>query len=386
MSAQPGPSSHGLWADAFRVERAGIDPLAGLAGAIASCGPLALGIALGEPEIGVVGCFGGLNAALGVPRGPLRERLGWGIAASLLCCGAIALATLVQPSVAASVLAAFVVVALATALRAFGPDGGLTGFVIGAIFTITNGIPAGTLDVGMRTLWFAAGATVGVVLMVLAYARDHPLDERAAIAPRGGGRGAAPPATTPAPRSAATPPGAAPPLRAVLADGGRKLRDTFAHDALLRAHALRLAAVVAATTLFYRLLELEHGYWIPLTVLAVLQPDERASRVRAIQRAAGTLIGTVAIALLTIAAGEQWLMVAGQGLCAFGLFALFARGYFWLVVLLTPTALLTISAVDYQGADIALQRAGCSALGILAGLTIGELAWRLTPHSPSSRR
>lgn len=354
-----GAAGGSVWAESFRVERAGVDPVAGLAGGVATCAPLAIGVAVGEPAIGVTACFGGLNAALGVPRGPLRERVGWGAAASLLCCGSIALATAVQPSVAASAIAAFVLVALATSLRTFGPDGGLTGFVIGAIFAITNGIPAGTLDVGERTLWFALGAVVGVALMVLAYARDHPLDERAA----------------------------ADPLRDVLADGARRLRDTFLHDRLLRAHALRLATIVAAATLLYRLLDLDHGYWIPLTILAVLQPEEHASRVRAIQRGTGTLVGTVLIGVLTIVSGDaEWVMIAAQGICAFGLFALFARGYFWLVVLLTPTALLTTSAVDWEGASIALQRASWSGVGILAGLAIGELVWQLAPHLPSLRR
>lgn len=371
----------GLWGEAFRVERAGVDLLAGLAGAVATSAPLALGIALDEPAIGVVACFGGLNAALAVPRGPLRERLSWGVLAALLCTLAVALATAVQPSVAASVAAAFLLVALATSLRAFGRDGGLTGFVIGAIFAITNGIPAEGLAAGERALWFAAGSAVGLALMTAAYARERAPGTGAAggaAADAGGGAGGA---SAGAPGAAgAAAPGAAPPLRASLADGSRLLRETFLHDAALRAHALRLAAVVAATTLFYRLLELEHGYWIPLTVLAVLQPDEHASRVRAIQRGAGTLVGTAAIALLVVVSGAQWLMVAGQFLCAFGLFALFARGYFWLVVLLTPTALLTISAVAGAGDGIALQRAGWSAAGILTGLGIGEAVWRLGPR------
>jgi len=68
-------------------------------------------------------------------------------------------------------------------------------------------------------------------------------------------------------------------------------------------------------------------------------------------------------------------MVACQGIAAFGLFALFARGYFWLVVLITPTALLTVSAVDHQGIAVAVERAGWSALGIAVGLAIAELSW-----------
>ena len=253
---------------------------------------------------------------------------------------------------AASVAAAFALIGLAAFLRTFGHHGGLTGFVVSAIFVITNGIPAESLDVGERVLWFGLGSLGGVVLMV-ARTRARP---------------------TASPGS--------PPLSEVVASGARQLRRAVAGDALLRAHALRLAAIVAATTLLYQLLELEHGYWVPLTVLAVLQPDEHASDVRAVQRAAGTLVGTALIALLTIATGAEWLMVAAQGIAAFGLFALFARGYFWLVVLLTPTALLTLSAVDYQGVAVAVERAGWSALGIALGLAIAEVCWRLAPHRP----
>jgi len=353
-----------VWADAFAVERRGYDLRAGLAGGLSACLPLALGIALDEQAIGVIACFGGLNAALGVPRGGLRKRLGWGIAASLLCTLAIALASAVQASPVGSALVAFALVAGATSLRALGPDGGLTGFVTGAIFTITGGVPAPGLDVGERTLWFLAGAALGVTLMALALAGsdDEEVEDEVEASLLGADAGA------PAP----------PPWRAQAAAGAARVRAAIAGPSpWLRGHALRLATVVAAAILAYKQLGLEHGYWIPLTILAVLQPDERASRVRALQRAAGTLIGTLAIALLTIAVGDQWLIVAAQGLSAAALFALYARNYFWLVVLLTPTALLTISAVDWQGAEIALQRAGWSALGIALGLAVGEAAWRL---------
>jgi hypothetical protein len=345
--------AEGLWVEAFRVQRRGVDALAGLAGAVATCGPLALGIALDEPAIGVTASFGGLNGALPVPRGALRERLGWGGGAALGCCASVALATAVQDSVAASVVAAFLVVALFAFFRTFGVSGGLTGFVISAIFVIMNGIPAAPLDVGERVLWFGAGTLAGWLLMVAAYARHAPSPD---------------PAPTP--------------LTTLLARGARQLRDALAADKLLRAHALRVASVIGATTLLYQLLDLEHGYWVPLTVLAVLQPEEHASNVRAIQRAIGTFVGTAVIAAFTIATGAQWPIVAGQGVAAFGLFALHSRGYFWLVVMITPTALLALSAVDYQGDAVALERAAWSALGILVGLAIAELFWRLAPHLP----
>jgi hypothetical protein len=346
----------GLWAEAFRVERAGVDPRAGAVGAFSTCAPLALGIATGHDAIGSIACFGGLNACLAVPRGPLRTRVGWGVGAGLGCVLAVVVTTLAQDSTLASVLVALAWVWLAALMRAFGRDGGLTGFVTSAMLVIIGGIPAGGLDVGARTLWFAAGATVGTVLMALAYGTE----------PDGGARGQKPRA-------------AERPIGAVLAAGLRRYLDTALHDHALRVHALRLAVAVAATTLLYRLLGLEHGYWIPLTVLAVLQPDEHASRVRAIQRGLGTLFGTALIALLTTVTGAQWALVAAQAIVAFALFTLADRGYFWLVVFLTPVALLTVSAVDYQGADIALVRAGWSAAGIACGLVVGELAWQLAP-------
>ena len=346
-------AADGLWAEAFRVQRRGVNVLAGLAGALATCGPLALGIALDETAIGVTACFGGLNGSLGVPRGPLRERLGWGAAAGFGCCLSAVLATAVQDSVVASVVASFAIVWLSAFLRTFGVSGGLTGFVIGAIFVIFNGIPAEPLSVADRGLWFALGTLGGLLLTVAAYARGAP-------------------ATSPD----------APPLTALLAPGARQLRDAISGDKLLRAHALRIASIIAATTLLYQLLGLEHGYWVPLTVLAVLQPEEHASSVRAIQRAIGTFVGTAMIAVFTIAVGAQWLMVAGQGVAAFGLFALHSRGYFWLVVMITPTVLLTISAVDYQGDAVALERAAWSALGILLGLALAEVVWRLGQHRP----
>jgi uncharacterized membrane protein YccC len=175
---------------------------------------------------------------------------------------------------------------------------------------------------------------------------------------------------------------AGPPLGETLEQGARQLRHAIAHDHLLRAHAVRLASLVAATTLFYKLLELQHGYWIPLTVLSVLQPEEHASGVRALQRATGTLVGTLLITLVMIATGGQWLIVAAQGAAAFGLFALVARGYFWLVVLITPTALLTVSAVDYQGDAIAAERAGWTALGIVLSIVTAGRLWRLPSHIP----
>ncbi|HEY4279783.1 MAG TPA: FUSC family protein [Conexibacter sp.] len=351
-----------LWADAFRIERSGVDVRAGLAGAIASSAPLAIGVATGHGAIGSVACFGGLNASLAVPRGLLRFRLGWGVGTGIACVLAVIATTAAQASAASFVALAFVWIFFAALLRTFGATGGLTGFITSAMIVIIGGIPPAPLDVGQRALWFLAGTVLGTVLMTLAYGSE----------PNDGLR--AP--STHDPR----------PLPAILVAGTRHYGECLLHDAPLRAHATRLAITVALATLIYRAEGLQHGYWIPLTVLTVLQPDPHASDVRAIQRASGTLVGAALIGLVTALTGAQGAIIALQGVAAFALFALFARGYFWLVVMLTPVALLTVSAVDYQGTAVALERAGWSALGIVGGLAVGELAWQLGPNLPTGRR
>ena len=47
------------------------------------------------------------------------------------------------------------------------------------------------------------------------------------------------------------------------------------HNRALFWHVVRLAVAVSAGTLVYLLADLAHGYWIPLTTLAVLQPEHR---------------------------------------------------------------------------------------------------------------
>jgi uncharacterized membrane protein YccC len=155
----------------------------------------------------------------------------------------------------------------------------------------------------------------------------------------------------------------------------------LAHDLVLRVHALRLGIAVGVTTLVYQALGLDHGYWMTLTIVAILQPTEHDSRVRSFQRTAGTLVSTAVLLVLLLVTSNEAVLVACDALAVFGLFAVGKRSYFWTVAFLTPTILLLISAVAYSGFAIALQRAGYTALGILIGFGIAELFWRLAPPS-----
>jgi hypothetical protein len=335
--------------DAFAVEEHGIDVWSGLAGAIATAAPVAIGVAAGNKGAGLAAGIGGLNTALGVPRAGLRARLWWGAIGAIGGCGAVALTSLVSGHAWLLSLVTAAWVATWALLRAAGTSGAIVGFSIGAVFVIIGGLPHGEPPLGTRVLWFTAGAVAGLALM--AGARRGP-----------------------------------PPPEHLAARTIEDVRPGALHDAALHAHAARLGAAVGLATLLERALRMPHGYWIPLTVLAILQPDPRATEIRCLQRAAGTLVGVAVVLVITALTGEEWVLVACIAITSLGLFTLDERGYFWLVVWLTPTALLMLSLVDFQGFEVGVQRTLNSGLGIVLGLVFAETIVRIGPSQARPAR
>jgi hypothetical protein len=333
--------------EAFRTEERGVDWRSGVAGAVAAIAPLAIGLAVDEPTAGLTAALGGLNTALAVPLAALRARLWWGVLAAVGGVGAVAVADVAGGGDVRLVLLSFAWVAAWAFFRAAGPTGALAGFSTSAVMVIFAGLPS-DMALGEQLGWFVAGAVPGLALMVLA---RRPLKE----IPAG---------------------------LAVL----RAVRAGLLHDRALGAHALRLGFAVAAGSLLYRLIDLPHGYWVPLTTLAILQPTQHSTLVRSVQRAAGTFVAAALIIAITEVTDRQWPLLACAATTAFLLYALDERGYFWLVVLLTPTALLMISTVDFQGDTVAVDRVANSMIGILIGLALGELVglreWWRGPRGP----
>ncbi len=325
-----------LLREAFRTEERGIDWRSGVAGALAAVGPLAIGLAVDQPAAGMTAALGGMNVALCVPRADLRARLWW-VSVALLGQSAAVVGAGVANDVDARLVVLTVGWVVAWAFfRAAGPAGGLVGFASSAVFVIFAGLPT-TLSLGEQLGLFVLGALPGLALMVVARrrpARSIPLG----------------------------------------LDALRKVGSAARHDRALRGHAVRLAIAVGGGTLVYRLADLAHGYWVPLTTLAILQPTEHGTRVRSLQRVVGTLVAAAVNVGVLLMTDNPWPLVACAAATSFLLYALDERGYFWLVVLLTPTVLLMISAVDYDGDTVAIDRVAQTMLGIVIGLTIGELA------------
>lgn len=341
-----------LLAETFAVDVHGIDVPAGLAGAVAVSVPLTIGVAVDEPLLGLLAGLGGLHACLGVPQLDLRRRIFFGVLAVLGSAAAIGLASLVTDTVWSAAVVGLLWCSAWAFLRTLGPPGAIDGLAISNLVVVFSGFGLGDTSAPLAMGWFLVGGAAGLVLMMLA-----------TLGATGEGkvRGAT--------------------LAAVTGDAAHTVLRAFVHDRTLAIHALRLGVAVGVTTLVYQSLGLEHGYWMPLTIVAILQPTEHDSRVRSLQRTAGTVVSTAALLLLLLVTSNEAVLVGCEVVAVFGLFALGQRSYFWSVAFLTPTILLLISAADYEGFDIAVQRAAYTGLGIVIGLTIAELFWRLAPRS-----
>jgi uncharacterized membrane protein YccC len=93
-------------------------------------------------------------------------------------------------------------------------------------------------------------------------------------------------------------------------------------DASLLRFTGRIAVLTMTGTFIYKTWSLPHGYWLPLTMVVVLQPDYGSTRQRAAQRVLGTLAGSILASLLL------WLHLPFAALATATAATIFAFGYF----------------------------------------------------------
>ena len=328
----------GRWLEAERrsmvAEERRPDVLLGTVGALVTTIPLIVGVTSGNRSVGLFCALGGMNVALAIPSGTRVTRRRWGTVALLGSGSGVALATAVSPSVWLTVVATLVWVSLWCLVRGMGVPAVGVGFVTCAVFIIVTGQPAHLGTLVPRTAAYLIGGAVSLALCV------------AVVPPT---------------------PGATTPDRLMEPGALRRLATTRAP---VRAYAVRAGVMVAAATLVERLLHVPDGAWIPLAVVAVLQPDAATGRTRALQRAMGTGAGVVlAAALITTVRSDAVLLVCILVTSA-GLFALKSRNYFWMVTLLTPLVLLMLTVVDGHG----LRMVGYRVVDTLAGTALAVAA------------
>ena len=326
--------------DAFGPQDRTVNVSLALAGAVATTAPLVVGLAVGHHELGLFGAIGGLNTAVVMTPTTRVRRTTWGCLTACSGTAAVGLATLTHRPAWIAVVVTVLWSVLWALFRALGPEGALVGFTTTAVFIIVNGLPGSASMSEARMVEYAAGSALALLLLSI-------------------------PAPT---RGAAV---AHLPWSAI----ARRARE----KGIIRRHAVRIGLVAGVATVVYRALNLTFGYWVPLTAVAVLQPDAKRSRVRALQRSAGTLGGTAIVAMVALTTSNEWVLVGVIFVVAGGLFALKERSYFWLTMLLTPTALLMTSTVRFYGWDIAITRVTNTAIGLVLAVVAIELVsrWRV---------
>jgi Fusaric acid resistance protein-like len=161
------------------------------------------------------------------------------------------------------------------------------------------------------------------------------------------------------------------------------LRSDLTLSSPVARHAIRFGAALAAGVLVYRIVGFhDHGYWVPLTILFVMRPEQDESYHRIVLRAAGTVLGLVVATALAEAIGSDLvvaILLSIAAALAFGLltvqYALFTASITTYVVLLTDTL-----------GEPAFDAAGQRALGTVIGLAIVFLAFVIWPNPSEDRQ
>jgi uncharacterized membrane protein YccC len=141
-------------------------------------------------------------------------------------------------------------------------------------------------------------------------------------------------------------------------------------------HALRFGAALAVGVAVYRALGMDqHGFWVPLTVLFVLRPEEDETFHRLVLRAVGTLAGLiVATALDEALIGDELAIALLLAVATGFAYGLLTVQYALFTTAITVYAVLLADTLGEGALHAAGQRAYATAIGIaIAGA--GFLIW-----------
>ncbi len=306
---------------------------------------LLLELGLSSPTKGAI-ATGALLAGFTGMDAPARVRAGWQVVAAPLIGLAAALGVLTGSSPALAIPAMAVVGAAAGYCFSVSLRLSIAGLSIALSLLIAQGLPLDSGDTLAALLLGTAGGIGQAAFSLLVFAagdRERESDEEAWSS------------------SAAI----------------AALRADWTVQSLPARHALRFGAALAIGVAAYWLLGMEsHGFWIPLTILFVLRPEQDETFRRLVLRGVGTAVGLVVATALSF-----WLHDDGVALAiALTLATGFAYGlltvqYALFTAAITTYAVLLADTLGEPAIDAAGQRAGATAIGILiAGMAF--VLWR----------
>jgi len=139
--------------------------------------------------------------------------------------------------------------------------------------------------------------------------------------------------------------------------------------------AIRLMLCIGMATVLSQALPLQRSYWVPLTVAVVLRPDLGSVFARALQSAAGTVIGAGVGALILASRPPDQLVVIWLALFALALPYGQSRNYGLFTVFFAPLVVLLIDLLGNDGWRLAQARLIDALIGCGIALVIGYASW-----------
>lgn len=140
-------------------------------------------------------------------------------------------------------------------------------------------------------------------------------------------------------------------------------------------HAVRFALIGAFGTALLVALRLPHGIWLPVTALAILQPEYGGTVTRAAQRSLGTVAGALIASVLLATVRGGAIYYAALGALLFETFLLIRRNYGYGIAFLTPLVILLLGITSANPWIDLAQRVGYTMAGAVLALAAGYLLW-----------
>jgi Fusaric acid resistance protein-like len=302
---------------------------------------LLLELGLDSPTKGAIGTGAMLTGFAGMDA-VARTRAAWQAAVAPLVGAGAALGALTAGSTALAVATMAVVAAGAGYSFAVSLRFSIAGLMVALSLLISQGLFLAPADAIPALLFAAAGGFAQVAFSLAIWAWERPpaepvWDWRGGVAD----------------------------LRASLTLRSHALR-----------HALRFSAAMAVGVAVYRVLGMDqHGFWVPLTILFVLRPEEDETMHRLVLRAVGTALGLViATALGEALLGDEVLIALLLAVATGFAYGLLTVQYALFTTAITVYAVLLADTLGEGAFHAAGQRAYATAIGIaIAGVAF--LVW-----------
>lgn len=146
-------------------------------------------------------------------------------------------------------------------------------------------------------------------------------------------------------------------------------------DPALVRFTLRLAALTMFGTAVFRLYGLPHGYWLPFTIVVVLQPDYGSTRQRALERLLGTVAGSILASALLALPLPLAVHLAATAAGVFGFAYFVKRNYAFAIFFVTVFIVLLTESRESITIAFTIERVTSTIAGGALALVAAFLFW-----------